>query len=139
MHLDDHFDVLLKDTVNMSQSRLGLLDSRVTAIHTALKDDPVLGPHVLGKIPQGSWAHRTIINPVAGREFDADVMLLLEENPAWSASPKTYIEQIYQALGRHGTYGGMPRSRKCRCVRLTYAGSCHVDIVPTSRWPAGGR
>lgn len=57
-------------------------------------------------------------------------MLLLDENPAWSVSPKTYIEQVYQALGRHGTYGGMPRSRKCRCVRLTYAGSCHVDIVP---------
>jgi hypothetical protein len=117
MHLDDHFDVLLNDTVNLSQSRLDLLDSRVTAIYTALKADPELGPYVLGKIPQGSWAHRTIINPVGGKEFDADFMLLLEENPDWSASPKTYIEQVYQALGRHGTYGGMPRSVRCpaRC------------------------
>ncbi len=138
MRLDDHFDVLLKDTVNLSQLRLDTLDSRVTAIYNALKDDSELGPYVLGKIPQGSWAHRTIINPVGGKEFDADFMLLLEENPDWSVSPKTYIEQVYQALGRHGTYGAMPRSRKCRCVRLTYAGSCHVDIVPYLKL-GGGR
>jgi SMODS domain-containing protein len=130
MHLDGHFDVLLKDTVNLSQFRLDTLDSHVSAICTALEADPELGPYVRGKIPQGSWAHRTIINPVGGKEFDADFMLLLEENPGWSASPKTYIDRVYQALDRHRVYGGMPHSRKCRCVRLTYAGSCHVDIVP---------
>jgi hypothetical protein len=138
MQLADHFDVLLKDTVNLSQFRLDMLDSRVTAIYTALKDDPELGPYVRDKIPQGSWAHRTIINPVGGKEFDADFMLLLDENPDWSASPKTYIEQVYQALDRHSTYGDMPHSRKCRCVRLIYAGSCHVDIVPYLKL-SGGR
>ena len=88
MQLADHFDVLLKDTVNLSQFRLDTLDSRVTAIYTALKADPELGPYVRGKIPQGSWAHRTIINPVGDKEFDADFMLLLEENPDWSGQPE---------------------------------------------------
>jgi hypothetical protein len=130
MQLADHFDVLLKDTVNLSQFKLDTLDSRVTAIYNALKADAELGPYVRGKIPQGSWAHRTIINPVGDNEFDADFMLLLEENPDWSASPKTYREEVYAALHRHSIYGDMPHSRKCRCVRLTYTNSCHVDIVP---------
>jgi len=138
MQLADHFDVLLRDTVNLSQFKLDTLDSRVTTIYAALKGDPELGPYVRDKIPQGSWAHRTIINPVGDNEFDADFMLLLDENPDWSASPKTYIEEVYAALHRHSVYGGMPHSRKCRCVRLAYANSCHVDIVPYLKL-AGGR
>jgi hypothetical protein len=130
MQLADHFDVLLKDTVNLSQFKLDTLDDRVTAIYNALKADAELGQYVLNKIPQGSWAHRTIIDPVGDNEFDADFMLLLDENPDWSGSPKTYIDQVYDALHRHAIYGSMPHSRKCRCVRLVYANSCHVDIVP---------
>jgi hypothetical protein len=130
MQLADHFDLLLKDTVNLSQFKLDTLDDRVTAIYNALKADAELGPYVLDKIRQGSWAHRTIINPVGENEFDADFMLLLDENPEWSCNPKTYIEKVYAALDRHSVYGSMPHSRKCRCVRLVYANSCHVDIVP---------
>jgi len=130
MQLTDHFDALLKDTVNLSQFKLDTLDDRVTAIYNALKGDAELGPYVLDKIPQGSWAHRTIIDPVGSNEFDADFLLLLAENPDWSTSPKTYIDKTYAALHRHGTYSAMPHSRKCRCVRLVYANSCHVDIVP---------
>jgi len=130
MQLADHFDVLLKETVNLSSSSLERLDSRVDAIYRALSGDEELGPYVQDKIPQGSWAHRTIIKPVGDNEFDADVMLLMEENSEWSESPKTYIDKVYAALHRHSTYGTMPHSRKCRCVRLVYANSCHVDIVP---------
>lgn len=130
MQLADHFDVLLKDTVNLSSSSLEMLGSRVDALYRALSGDEELGSYVQDKIPQGSWAHRTIIKPVGNNEFDADVMLLLEENPEWSESPKTYINKVYAALDRHSTYGAMPHSRKCRCVRLVYANSCHVDIVP---------
>ncbi len=130
MQLADHFEVLLNDTVNLSRLSLETLDSRVGAIYNALGADAELGPYVLDKIPQGSWAHETIIKPPGNNEFDADFMLLLDENPDWSGSPKTYIEKVYSALHSHGTYGAMPHSRKCRCVRLVYANSCHVDIVP---------
>ncbi len=136
MKLIAYFDTLLRDTVNLSKGSLELLDSRVESIYAALADDPVLGPYVQDKIPQGSWAHRTIIRPPRDDgEFDADFLLLLDEHPEWSASPKSYIEQVYAALGRHSTYKDMPRNRKCRCVRLTYANSCHVDIVPYLHLP----
>ncbi|MGW0902826.1 SMODS domain-containing nucleotidyltransferase [Streptomyces sp. NPDC002853] len=126
----DSFRTFLRDTVNLSQSRLNLLTDRVEAIYQALKNDPDLGPLVLGKKPQGSWAQRTIINPQSGKEFDADFMLHLAEVPAWSDSPKTYIDKVYAALHHHSVYGDMPHTRKCRCVQLSYANSMHVDIVP---------
>lgn len=130
MQLIEHFNVLLKDTVNLDQSKLNLLHDRVEAIYEALEADDQIGPFILDKTPQGSWAHRTIINPVGSKEFDADFMLDMSENPDWSNSPKTYIDQVYAALRRHSTYKDMPHSRKCRSVQLVYANSMHVDIVP---------
>lgn len=130
MKLADHFGVLLRDKVNLSQFRLDQLEKRVNAVYEALKKDEILGPLLEEKIPQGSWEQRTIINPVGNNEFDADVMLLFEENPDWSENPKTYIQELYNALGRNSTYKEMPRNRKCRCVRLTYANDCHIDLVP---------
>lgn len=137
MQLDDHFDVLLKETVNLSQSRLDLLSERVDAIYRALRKDEEIGPLILDKLPQGSWAHQTIINPVGNKEFDADFMLHMEEHPDWVNSPKMYIEELYAALHRHNSYGNMPHTRKCRCVQLTYANSMHVDIVPFLTLPNG--
>ena len=130
MKLTDYFNVLLKDTVNLGQVKLDLLDSRVESVYKALKADDQIGSLILGKTPQGSWAHRTIINPVGNNEFDADFMLNMSENPDWADDPKQYIEAVYAALHRHSTYGNMPHSRKCRCVRLVYANSMHLDIVP---------
>lgn len=130
MKLTDHFNVLLKDTVNLSQGKLDLLESRVDTVYRALKADEKIGSFIRGKTPQGSWAHRTIINPVGENEFDADFMLDMCENPEWADSPETYIEEVYAALHRHSRYAAMPHSRKCRCVRLVYANSMHLDIVP---------
>lgn len=130
MKLTDYFNVLLKDSVNLSQVKLESLDSRVEAVYKALKADEQIGHLILGKTPQGSWAHKTIINPVGSNEFDADFMLDMTENADWVGEPKNYIEVVYSALHRHSTYGNMPHSRKCRCVRLVYANSMHIDIVP---------
>ncbi|MGC9496469.1 SMODS domain-containing nucleotidyltransferase [Streptomyces sp. WG7] len=130
MQCRKNFDTFLKDTVNLSEAKLTLLDDRVEAIYKALKADPELGPLIRGKKPQGSWAQRTIINPVGNSEFDADFMLHFTEKDEWADNPKTYIDKVYTALHRHSVYGSMPHTRKCRCVQLSYANSMHVDIVP---------
>ena len=128
MKLITYFTAFLNDTVNLNRSRLNELRDRVDAIYGALAEDETFGEYIRDKIPQGSWPHRTIIKPLPGKEFDADVLLLLDENAEWSEHPKTYIG-VYKALGRTGTYKDM-RSRKTRCVRVTYANDCHVDLVP---------
>jgi hypothetical protein len=130
MQLAEYFTVFLRDTVNLSQPKLDRLSGRVDAIYAALREDDEIGSMILGKNPQGSWAQKTIINPVGSKEFDADFMLNMSENADWTSSPKQYIDAVYRALHRSPTYGGMPHSRKCRCVQVVYSNSMHVDIVP---------
>jgi len=130
MRMTASFNAMMTNTVNINQSRLDSLDVSVPSIFGALTTDSEIGSIVLDKEPQGSWAHGTIIRPAEGVEFDADFMLVMEEQPAWADSPKTYIAQVHAALARHGTYGDLVKPAKCRCVRVAYAGDYHVDIVP---------
>lgn len=126
-----YFDNFLKNTVNLSQFKLDVLEGRVEAIYAALKADPDLGPRIIGKVPQGSWAQRTIINPQNGKEFDADFMLQMKEEADWSEDVKKYTAAVYKAIHDHSTYGKMPHGKKCRCVYVEYADNAmHVDIVP---------
>ena len=129
MKLLGYFDVFLPDVVNLNQTRLTLLDDRVEAIVGWLDKDTVIGPLLQRHVPQGSWAHKTIIRPVEGREFDADFLLTLTEVEEWSATPKVYLQQVRAAFKRSWTYAEMVR-RKNRCVRIGYSGDCHVDVVP---------
>lgn len=132
MKLLTYFDAFMKNTVNINDSRLRDLDSRVTILYEALCGDATLGPIVLGKDPQGSWAHKTIIKPVDGREFDADFMLVMEEQAGWSA--RDYINAVYSAFRRNSTYKDKV-VKKNRCVRIVYANDCHIDVMkrPGSR------
>ncbi|MZE78146.1 SMODS domain-containing nucleotidyltransferase [Streptomyces xinghaiensis] len=138
MKLNGHFDTLLKGTVNLNQTRLDQLDTRVTAILNFLASDSVIGPLILGTTRQGSWAHRTIIKPVAGKndEFDADFLLNLTVVEAWETTPSEYLNTLFAALKRSNTYKSMV-VKKNRCVRINYAGDCHVDIVPHLILPDG--
>jgi hypothetical protein len=124
------FNAFMTNTVNINKTRLNDLDVSVQAIFDALQADSEIGSIVLDYDPQGSWAHETIIKPADGIEFDADFMLVMEEQPDWVDSPKTYIPEVYAALTRNGTYKERVRPPKCRCVRVVYAGDYHVDVVP---------
>jgi hypothetical protein len=126
-----YFDNFLKTTVNLSQFKLDTLESRVESIYAALQADPVLGPRVVAKIHQGSWAQKTIINPQNGKPFDADFLLEMEEEADWEVDLKKYAAAVYKALHDHSIYKNMPHGKKCRCVYVEYAeNAMHVDIVP---------
>lgn len=130
MRHTDYFDNFLANTVNLSKFRLETLEGQAASVFKALKKDPQLGPRVIRQIPQGSWAHETIINPVNGREVDADFLLQLREEPDWAYDVRQYSNAVWRVLHNHPTYGDMPHGRKCRCVYVEYANSTHVDIVP---------
>jgi hypothetical protein len=127
MQLIEHFSTFLKETVNLPNGKLTELSGRVDSIYNALKKDAEYGGLITGKIPQGSWAHRTIIKPKPDHEYDADILLCVDENPDWANDKAQYIEKLYWALGRSGYPN---RHRKTRCVRVEYANDCHVDLVP---------
>lgn len=127
----------LTGVVNLNPDRLAQLDTHVAALVGALADDKVIGPMVREHLPQGSWAHETIIRPVGDRdEFDADLLLRLEPNAAWNASPARYLREVRAAFRRHPVYRSKV-IKKNRCVRINYAGDCHVDVVPYLVLPDG--
>lgn len=132
------FGAFLRQTVNLNQTRLDQLDSRVAAIVSCLQQDATLGDRVEDHVPQGSWAHRTIIKPLPGDEFDADILLELTEEPDWEEDPGRYLREVRAAFQRSTTYRGKVE-RKNRCVRVRYAGDCHVDVVPCITTAAGTR
>lgn len=128
----DYFKTFLRDEVNLDDTRLDKLAQRVDAVSNALKADETIGAHITGKQKQGSWAQRLIIKPHPRGEYDADFFLEMDEVEGWE--PKTYPNEVYNALHRHSTYSKQEHGRKCRCVYLKYAPSngvgCHLDIVP---------
>jgi len=129
MKFVNEFDQFLANEVNLTQARLDKLDERVTAVDRFLAGgEDEIASRFVQTIPQGSYAHRTIVNPVGTfDEFDADLLLELTEEPDWN--PADYIEELYQAFRASATYRSMV-SRHCRCVKVNYAGDFHIDVVP---------
>lgn len=126
MKLIEYFKEFLTNTVNLKPSKLEDLDERVPTLTEVVKGG-VRDTTVLDAIPQGSWAHETIIQPAEGLEFDADFLVQLDEVEDWA--PTKYNDVVWDVLSNHGVYGSKT-TRKNRCVRVTYANDCHIDIVP---------
>lgn len=135
MKFTRQFDDFLRETVNINQSRLDDLDNHVAALESFLSAHENLGWPYRNAIPQGSWAHQTIIKPLPSKEFDADFLVQLEPQRGWSAV--RYIDELYDAFRDSGIYKKRA-SKKCRCVRIDYAGECHVDVVPFVRSEKSG-
>ncbi|NEE04611.1 SMODS domain-containing nucleotidyltransferase [Phytoactinopolyspora halotolerans] len=137
----EYFKTFLNDEVNLNQSRIGKLESRVDAVYNALVADTEIGTMITSKFPQGSWPHKLIIKPTTNGDFDADFLLAMSHQENWR--PTAYIDAVYNALHRHSTYSKQDHGRKCRCVWLKYAPEegigCHLDIVPFITLPSGRR
>ncbi len=127
MKLTSYFKYFLTETVNLNQSRIDLLDSRVTAVGNFLQGSNGFGEAAEDLIAQGSYAQKTIIKPVGNHEFDADVLLLMTEQDGWE--PKAYVGQLYSKLKASSSYGSIV-SRQSRCVLINYANDFHMDVVP---------
>lgn len=128
MKCKSEFKDFLEKEVNLNATRISRLDGHVEAITDLLKDCEKFSEFFEDIIPQGSYAHKTIIKPVwENHEFDADCLFQLKEVPGWQ--PKDYVEELYKFFKDHGTYKDKV-SRKTRCVTLNYTGDFHLDIVP---------
>lgn len=134
MKLLAYFKAFLEGTVNLNEAQIDQLDARVEAIGNCLRADSELGELVVDVIPQGSYAHKTIIKPLPDHEFDADILLQLTEQTSWE--PKDYMEDVHAAFRRSSTYRDMV-SRRTRCVVVDYANEFHVDVVPYVEREAG--
>lgn len=118
------FNNFLKVEVNIDRGRLNTLNARVLTITEFLSKN--LDSYVRVE-RQGSYAWRTIIQPVNNGEYDADVLLFMKHEPA--KQPAEYIQEVYNCLKQGG-----PRSRfveaKTRSVVIDYTGDFHLDLIP---------
>ncbi len=117
----------LENEVNLNQTRLDLLKKRLDTISNYLRESELLKKNFKCVKPQGSYAHKTIIKPQSNKEFDADILIYLNEFPDWE--PKDYINNIYDLFKDNGNYENIVH-RKTRCILLDYSGDFHIDIVP---------
>ena len=124
MRHQKYFEDFLAEEVNLNETRHEGLNRSTSAVVEYLSKS-------LDSFEkterQGSYALRTIIKPLNGREYDADVLLFMEYDP--KKEPKDYINAVYDCLRENDTYREKSH-RKTRCVYIDYAGNFHLDIVP---------
>lgn len=122
------FNAFLRDYVNLNQTRVDTLQARVSSLDSYLADDSALADLVADDVvPQGSFAHKTIIRPYTGNDFDADVLLPMDEQTGWT--PKKYTIELQKTLEASSRYAGKTVLGK-RCVTIDYADDFHIDVVP---------
>lgn len=122
------FNAFLRDYVNLNQTRVNTLQSRVSSLDKFLSEDSTISDLVVDDIiPQGSFAHKTILRPYTGNDFDADVLLPMEEQDEWE--PKKYTVELQKSLEASSRYKGKTALGK-RCVTIDYADDFHIDVVP---------
>lgn len=126
MKLVNDFKEFLKDTVNLNQTRITQLESRVETIKSFLRASE-WEPTILTFIEQGSWAHDTIIRPVDGGEFDADLLVKVRPVDGWSAAQ--YVKELGRVFLDSNRYSDKTVVYDY-CVTITYADDCKIDIAP---------
>lgn len=126
MKLVSQFTDFLRDTVNLNQTRITNLENNVEALKNFVRQCEWV-PKIRGFEEQGSWAHDTIIKPVDGGEFDADLLVMVDPVEGWTA--KDYVQSLGKAFASSATYGDKTKTWDY-CVTITYAGERKVDIAP---------
>ncbi|UTW59654.1 hypothetical protein KFE96_04950 [Kordiimonas sp. SCSIO 12603] len=120
------FDQFYNQHVKLDRKRTIRLKQHITSVESFLKKTK-WSHRIVSIQMQGSWRHGTMIQPLPKKEYDADMLVLLQPNSRWKASD--YLDQIYSAFKKSPTYSSKV-SRKTRCVTLDYAGDFHLDVVP---------
>jgi hypothetical protein len=126
MKLIAHFKAFLDEEVNLNDTRVKLLSGSVEAVQTAVKGSD-WGAKILDFWAHGSWAHETIIKPLSGDEFDADLLVFVEPVEGWEA--KDYVNKLGAFFDGHNVY----KDKVCRyshCVTIEYVGERRIDIAP---------
>lgn len=126
MKLLSHFNDFLKDEVNLNQTRVDSLETSIQAIEDYL-DGSEWGDIIVDWVPQGSWAHKTIIKPVDKGEFDADLLVYVSPVEGWEA--KDYTNDLYAQFRATDTYRDKVK-RWSHCVTVTYANDKKIDVAP---------
>ncbi|NJC49996.1 UNVERIFIED_ORG: hypothetical protein GGR78_003290 [Xanthomonas campestris] len=120
------FKSFLADTVNLNNTRIDLLDSSFETIKRFIRNADYK-PKIISFYKHGSWAHKTIIKPIEGNAFDADVIVFIQPIEDWTAAD--YVNELARVFRDSATYKDKLRVYS-HCVTIEYAGVRKMDITP---------
>ena len=124
MKHNEEFADFLRDHVNLNQSRIDQLEEHISAVTGYLRNNHD-GFRRTDK--QGSHALGTIIRPVKeDDEYDADLLAIVDKS---GDKPAPYVDRLYSTLQGSDRYKDKIEKWN-RCVKIKYAGDCHLDVVP---------
>jgi hypothetical protein len=120
------FDAFLADEVNLKDTRIDQLDNSFEAIKKFIRGSDY-APKLVSFYKHGSWAHRTIIRPLEGNPFDADIIMFVKPVEGWTAAQ--YLNELARIFRNSATYKDKIRVYSY-CVTIEYAGDRKMDIAP---------
>ena len=120
------FSEFLRETVNLNTTRIDQLEGSVESLKRFLRASD-WKPRIQSFEEQGSWAHQTIIRPLDGDEFDADLLVLVEPTAGWTAAD--YVLTLGRTFSASGLYKDKVKVWEY-CVTITYVNDRKVDIAP---------
>ncbi|WP_167369714.1 nucleotidyltransferase [Amycolatopsis orientalis] len=117
-----------RDEISLGDPQVQRIESASTTLIAYLRDHYELTTSQV--FLQGSYANGTAVKPVAGGEYDVDIVCVSSSEDDTAADA---LEDMYSTLESNGRYIGKLKPKQ-PCVRIEYAddniGSFHVDVVP---------
>ena len=123
-------DALLEEVcaaLQITQTQYEQAVTHYEAVGNWLSEDPFLSALVPRIFPQGSMRLQTTVRPWRYIEYDLDLVCLI--GTGRQLTPRDLYQRIQKRLRDHKTYRDRLESLH-RCLRLTYAGDFHLDILP---------
>ena len=105
------------------------------AVGNWISEDPLLGALVPRIFPQGSMRLQTTVRPWRYMEYDLDLVYTIGKGG--QLTPRDLYRRIQKRLRDNKAYRNRLESLP-RCLRLTYAGDFHLDILPACPDNASG-
>jgi len=87
---------------------------------------------------QGSLRIGTTVKPWQRQEFDLDLVCEFSINPRLMPNPTILLDMVEARLRQNEVYKSI-LERKKRCIRVNYANSFHLDILPACPDTSKGR
>jgi Second Messenger Oligonucleotide or Dinucleotide Synthetase domain len=126
-----YFNRFITEVLPLDQTRNGRIVDAWNHLNELIANDDAFKRYLPQLALQGSYATGTAIRPVrAGDEFDVDVVLKVTLPALWSS--EIALDWLRGRLALDGVFKKKLVEHQ-RCVRVSYAGDFHLDIVPARR------
>ena len=121
--------------LQITQTQYQQAVSHYESVGNWIAEDQFLGALIPRIFPQGSMRLQTTVRPWRYIEYDLDLICLIGSGK--QLTPRDLYLWIQQRLRENKIYRDRLESLP-RCLRLTYAGDFHLDILPACPDPVRG-